>query len=401
MKEIYIENSDAFEKNNITKLIPGSIIRLPKMNKVELAVEEKPVAKIEEIESIVSSVKKTNTESSLKATEPVINNSLEKRIRELRAELDLAKTGISELKETLDTKDRLISEKDGELISLKSTLVKLKINTTADIDLPEVDASPNIVIPDSKPEISELVALALSDPDSKLIEKGFNDKLSNFVNARLESVAAKDLAYMSLALALGLVLLRYRREIYSYTQISLDHPSYYPAKDAKEYNLSERNICYQDNLIDPDYPENNMGLDKITKKKITQEVGFFSDDELEQTEEIEHCEHLVTELFDDLNSHRDEEVISNEWHSIEKVCNEYIGKIKEEASKHQTDTDVVNGEIANFDEMMNDLLNSLNEVEQTIKSKPELNLKETQLTEKDTLPAADAKIEESKKAASV
>ena len=201
------------------------------------------------------------------------------------------------------------------------------------------------------------------------------------------------MVFMSLALALGLVLIRYRREIYSYTQINIEEPSYYPAKEAKDYNLSEKNICYQDNPLDPGRYDNINDFDSFPKKKITQEVGFFSDDELEQTEqteqteEIEHCEHLVTELFDDLNSDNNEEVVSHDWQNIEKVCNKYIGKIKEESSKHKADTDVVKGEIADFDEMMNDLLNSLNEVEQTIKSKPEVILKETQLTAKDTLPA--------------
>ena len=156
MKQIYVGNPDAFEKNNITKLIPGSIINLPKSNKVELAVKEKPAAKTIEIQAIANVVEKTNAESSQKVTKPVVNNSLEKRIRELRAELDHAKTGISELKETLDKKDRLISEKDGELINLKSTLIKLKINTPTDINQEEVDSGTFGVIPITKPEIAEL-----------------------------------------------------------------------------------------------------------------------------------------------------------------------------------------------------------------------------------------------------
>ncbi len=66
--------------------------------------------------------------------------------------------------------------------------------------------------------------------------------LSSAVKEYYDSTSPKELAYLSMALILGWLLIRYRRELYSYTSINFDQPKYYPAPGIDEYELKERNI---------------------------------------------------------------------------------------------------------------------------------------------------------------
>jgi len=85
----------------------------------------------------------------------------------------------------------------------------------------------------------------------------------------------------------------------------------------------------------------------------------------------------VTELFEDLDQPEDISNISTEWKSIEKVCDTYIETVKEKNDLERTlnsttqTTEEQKSEdsgvkVADFEVMMNDLLSSLNDVEETI-----------------------------------
>ncbi len=399
MKAIYIENPEAFEKNNITKLIPGVVIHLPKLSDVEQTPQKNITAQMVKTDSV-------DIDENTQKENPVAASILEKRIRSLRAELDQAKSGLSDLQKSLDTKDSLIVEKDGQLINLKSTLNKLKLNQTT------INKVSKIAEPVTLDELTidklykggakstaEKATLALSKTGSENIDIGFNDKLRNYVTSNIESSSIKYLAYMSLALLLGLILIRYRREIYSYTRINFDQPNYYPTPSSDDkYKLSEKNICYQDTLDDSKQYETENVLEQLTqnnkpdrsrkKYKSYEEVGFFRDDEIEEyddieesdeieksdeienSDEIKHCEHLVTELFDELNNRYEADAVSDKWDSIEKVCDNYIHEIKEEQSSlRHTDKPTGGGAIADFEVMMNDLIQNLNEVEGSINNR--------------------------------
>ena len=294
MKAIFIENPDSFEKNNITKLIIGSVIHLPALSDVEKITDD--VATETAQTDYIDTFDEAETSTQAKGT-PFVS-SLEKRIRELRAELNQAKSGLTSLEVSLKEKDRLISDKDIQLVNLKSNYIKLKINQTSDGK--EINYSDDEAVFNQLNDIqpgSELSQLAI---DSNKKNKKLNF-IEHYLKTYTNGVTTKDLAYFSLALILGLILIRYRREIYSYTNINYDHPNYYPAPKVGKYQLSERNINYQDTLVDPEQfvkgvlPEKSPVAEEVHIDEPI--IGKFSS---EESEEIQHCEHLITELFDDL-----------------------------------------------------------------------------------------------------
>ncbi|KAG1657079.1 hypothetical protein GQR58_023573 [Nymphon striatum] len=257
MKAIYSENTHAFEKNNITKLKVGSVVVLPELSTLNIseassspkdATTEKPVA-AEEIKPQIGDTK--NTDANTVALD---TSNLEKRIRELRNELDQAKAGLAKMKTELDTKDAVIFDKDSQLVDLKSSLIKLKISQTESLENEEL-------IPESSVE-----------DQKKILKKRKILRKSYFEETRLDT----------------------------------DPEIYHEPVD--EFN--------QKSSTDTDNPE-------------------------EESEEIEHCEHLVTELFSDLNSSASSKtevsIGDNEWLGIEKICDDYIESHSEHSKETNTD----------------------------------------------------------------
>ena len=244
-------------------------------------------------------------------------------------------------------------------------------------------------------KIDELKSKTLSA--NKSLSSNTNQGLfKKYAESDIVSFAKTNYSYLTIALLLTLFLVRYRRELYAYTYstINYDHPTYYPVPDADKYQLKERNISYHDPRMDEDSsnyeflsanpePEQEKVSAKVVINPIlveaTQEIFATTDDEKQATindekqattddeKQIEHCEHLVTELFDDLITDENSEDYA-EWQNIEEVCDTYIEKIK--------DTDSViavkeNGalvdEVTDFNHMMSDLLESLDKVDQSVK----------------------------------
>ncbi|WP_299870944.1 FimV/HubP family polar landmark protein [uncultured Cocleimonas sp.] len=504
MKAIYTENPQSFEKNNITKLKVGSVLVLPKLNAIEgitytsdkksnvdtkpkeealnaqkltdssvtsTSVKDSP-QKIDDTNSsartnvinmptkltgIIATNKESVTEklattsinnNAETVVSPIINpdtSNLEKRIRELRSELDQAQSGLSKMETELSAKDAIIFEKDGQLVDLKSSLIKLKISNEKNQEILQSQgfAPEDVIIEDelypettSSSTAAEAVTLSMLKQSSiSKTDEGFNHMLSSLIQDYSNNTSPKNLAYLSMVLILGWLLIRYRREIYSYTAINFDEPKYYPAPGIDEYELKERNITHQEPIteIDPikeyiEDTENNSvaelysdPVQEFTEHEYEEEVEL---DVLEnevpkeesiakETKEIEHCEHLVTELFSDLNSSSSSKtevsIGDNEWLSIEKICDDYIDsrsaedttivvdtlavdtlvvdtpkvaelngselKVTETKSSDSAKNDVIDfkeeklaseSDVTDFDEMMSDLLKSLDGVEKSI-----------------------------------
>jgi FimV-like protein len=387
MKAIYTENPGAFDKNNLIKPIAGSVIKIPALEGIESV--PKDVSEIAETGKMNTSVDSVTDKETKQSTETTANSGLEKRIRELRAELGQAKTGLSDLKVNLENKDSLINEKDSELINLKSALLKLKIDQRI-VD-PGDSATVNNLYGEAtktKPEIAAISEPVATISGADKTSEALNEELKNYITSYFDASSAKDLTYMSLALILGVILIRYRREIYSYTSINYDQPGYYPAPDAEKYQLQEKNITFQDSIMDFDpisndnnspelfddhkshddaaeFVETDESVESVEADESVETVEADESVDQEESEEITHCEHLITELFDDLSTNSEPVIGNTEWDSIEKVCDEYIDKIKEEESvtlSESVDSDQKNS-VTDFEEMMNDLLENLTEVE--------------------------------------
>lgn len=428
LKGIYDNNPDAFEEGKMTSLTTGAIITLPALDSI--ALKPKPKPKItEQLASKtitkVQEVKKPDPNAAItKPENQVVKTDLTKRIRELRKELRQAKESLSELKSNLSNKEILLQQKNIQLESLNTMLTKydkaidsetlaaVAIKTKTDQALLESKIEYK---PKSKAEMAKLKRDLLNRSKktemqlAKLEElknktSGINTQLSsvksesNFKNYHFSSILDSSntkYAYLIVALLLGLLLIRYRRALYSYTysKINPNQPKYYPVPDVDKYDLQEKNI----NFHDPKMDEDPSNYDLITQDPAvqTQESSVsISPHLIEATEEIfdneenkqiAHCEHLVTELFDDLDN-RDDLEKQSEWNDIEKFCDNYIEKIKDKDSKSSkntiidTDSALVE-EATDFNDMMTDLLESLEKVDKSMKKNSKLNEEFPDITE--------------------
>jgi len=456
VKALYSENIHAFEKNNITKLKIGAVLVLPELSKINgttsnitstktddvktqksaeinsnktttANIKSNPKADVIDIptklsiESVIAD-KETNTKKitdTKASTEKVTSTisaldttDLEKRIRELRSELDQAKSGLEKMESELTTKDAIIFEKDNQLVDLKSSLIKLKIDRTKDVSLENKETVPKDILVEKEMTVekprktaAQIATLKILKQSSEVVsEKGFNQMLSNSVKEYYNDASPKNLAYLTMALILGWILIRYRREIYSYTAINFDQPKYYPAPGIDEYVLKERNIAHQEPIREKNAAEeyfeniqnepesvlNDEPIKEIEDEAKLEPIVQKSESKVNESEDIKHCEHLVTELFNDLNSSASSKtevsIGDNEWLSIEKICDEYIENQNENilesvAEDNIAEIDIItaddnhvvdfkdirsSSDVADFDAMMSDLLKSLDGVEKSI-----------------------------------
>ena len=394
MKIIYAENPQAFLKKDLTKLIAGATITIPaKYSDV----------KTSSIQAAIPATDNIQTGKATNSTSQNVNSApLEKRIRELRADLASAKSNLSDMQLRLNEKNTQISGKSTEFSQIQTNLDNIRQDASennkgslASIEAVKAGKSltDSMYTPKSKAELAKLARESMQRKmqtaeaaKAEGIRGGLVKAEKNGGNPTADSehslVSGETLAYGSLALILGLLLLRYRRQIYSYTysKINYDQPSYYPAPDADKYELKETNI----NFSDPKMDEESGNYDFLTE-----EDKIFIDPNLveatKESPEIEHCEHLVTELFDDL-APEETEASDTEWKSIEKVCDNYIEKIKEDEDMNP-DLAEEEGEATDFEHMMSDLLESLNEVDDVVEANEtakggftELSVEKTNIT---------------------
>jgi hypothetical protein len=190
--------------------------------------------------------------------------------------------------------------------------------------------SPNdpsgIEVTDPEPEILKSNVLTTTKNDyiptelNQALSKNIKDKLAEYS----QYMSGKELFASILALLFGLALIRYRREIYAYTNISYDYPKYYPPfgeEEAREL-LKGKSINYQDTPIDSasDIHEENNPI--------------FSD------AQIQECESLANELIENLEMKTTVHNDNADWDELDKACDDFIEEYK--GSNELEITDVSN-----------------------------------------------------------
>ena len=342
MKAIYIANPEAFEKDNVTTLKEGAIIYLPSKVDVEAMSNTKikassPKNKVVPAPKVIP----TSNKSSLKPQNAKEVVNLEKRVRELKRELYKARANFSHLKLSLSEKEALLKEQGQELRELalefkeyedgdapSATLALGKngelltpVDPEEAISAKKAGDSEEILV--AEQDISE--ALLAAQKKSGYIPYNIGDKLASTVKNNLidysKYMSNKEMLSSVLALLFGLLLIRYRREIYNYTRISYEHPSYYPPLGDEEARniLKGKSINFHDTIVDS-YSE-DTGIEKVSKTE-------FSD------EQINECEDLVNELVGDLDkkkTNRDDDV---DWDEINKTCDAYIAEYKDKTNSN-------------------------------------------------------------------
>lgn len=357
MKAIYITNSDAFDKNNITTLIEGAIIRLPSIAEMEEIKKGKTNSeKTKTRDNELNTSSSDNTESSnqtLETNNSIVLNKLEKRVRELKRDLDKASSNFSQLESALISKETIIKEQSESLRELTATLasfgkkpitpifVENEKTLTKGIDnsAPLAILSKATVQPDvqktSQKKVPKNIKAITQKSENELftaltnranIPANFSEKFTDNIKKYIVDYSAymsdKELLNSVLALLFGLLLIRYRRVIYAYTKISYDYPKYYPPFEEKDARaaLKEKSISFQDTLTDDHYNKNNLEF---------------------SNELIQECEELVEELIDDMDVktsiHHDN--VGADWEDLDKACDEYISEFKSESKVTISETD--------------------------------------------------------------
>lgn len=403
MRAIYVANPDAFEKNNITMLIEGALIRLPSIAEIKKIDSANGIAKPSEsknntkepikqkpVEPIKSEQKNSNQqESNNTASDKLVLNKLEKRVRELKRDLNKAHSNLSTLELSLVGKESLLKKQSSDLAKLASTLQLLDADSvnknTLEIGQKEIvsdksdDESQQVILTDSftlddttlesispgdpiefkgsaitTPQSGNIPSETLAATKNGYIPKEINQELTLKVKNKLveysQYMSGKELFASILALLFGLLLVRYRREIYAYTNISYDYPKYYPPFGEEEARalLKEKSINYHDTLI---HTEDES-------RKIHQESNSEFSNEL-----LKECEDLADELIDDLeiktsvHSDNDEE----NWNELDKACNDYIAEYKDNNIVEMTDAhdNIIEGAESQTEEMTFELFEAL------------------------------------------
>ena len=363
LKAIYEYNLDAFVDGKMTNLTIGAAIKVPPLSKLSSYLE--------------------NTTTSA---------DLIKRIRELRKELKETKDSLSGMKIRLKSKEILLEEKEFQIDSLRVESKRLNEIVESGLVLGAAAKEPaqkSIYKPKSHAEIAKFkrellikeekarkqlkkigeIKNRISSPNKPVFNDVNTVELKQYDESNIVSFTKNNYSYLTMALLLALLLVRYRREMYSYMYLTVDSKSsYYSDKDG----LKEQNVSSSDSVMEQeeDYLDSSTAgiilKDKLQTALEPELVETRKRSLLVQTEEerhIEHCEDLITELFDDLdaNQHFDDKV---EWANIEKVCDSYIEKIQESDVVMSDETD----DAMVFNNMMSDLLESLGKVDRRVNS---------------------------------
>jgi len=344
MKAIYTANPHAFLKSNITILKEGAIIQVPPLEEVvgitAVNAEEKAS------HPTINNNKTSANELSHGEENPAVVYKLEKRLRELRRKLTKTKSSLLALEASMHNKESLIDQKTKDLEELKNTINQTKTEVISDhkqtngIQTPSADATIDEGLVGAKTK--QAVTLEASmPPDLKqngYIPENLNAKIKNAALSHIKVFSNKDLLYSTLALLLGLALIRYRKRIYSYIAISYDYPKFYPAKHEKQGILS---------------PEQTAKLEKEIINFQKTLVDSEDEENLEINEDFLHeCEELAESFYQETD---------DSGTSTDKISNSYIDKLSAEIKneKTQEDNNKVNStraeEASKFEEITLDL----------------------------------------------
>ena len=399
MHAIFTKNPQAFSKNKINLLKANALLDIPQLSEIQetapSAIAFNAYIKNETLETKGNSDKMPSQEQSsstsnikesidndataaadvaiienLKNETNAVVTNLEKRVRILRKELSKSTGDLSDIEITLSQKENLLSVKEKEVEQLKNKLLELEttnqslksiinkvpenilsgitkdkslLKDTEYTVLSKNTTSENVTNIEQAGIMTEDAAAYLSSMSNNesIVSPGLNPDAANLPGTEQELLSVKDLSYTALALFLGLLLIRYRKELYEYTSISYDHPKFYPAEDDLDES-GNAGLDYKKTLVNPD---------DGTKTDVP--YATINNDEINE-ETIQECEQLVDELLDELETN---EATHNENSLIvDSVCDQIFDEsmdetIEESMNKTNIDTEIEN----NITEILNDL----------------------------------------------
>ena len=335
MKAIYTSNKEAFLKNNITRLKEGSVIYIPSLSQMSGTA------------SVVVSSRQLiiEHEKNQRAT-----NNLKKKLRELRRDLAKSKSNSFELELTEIEKASL----DEEPVVTQTSETKSTKEAIIDNELLAKDKIKN------KGVVANLPLLGI-DQKGYTVPETAGAMIKTAVVSHAKSMSNKDMVYSIMALFLGLLLIRYRKQLYGYVAISYEHPKYYPAKKSSTKSAEEREkeiIKYHETLVeldkDKDLEINEDFLDKCEtlaedfyNSKDYDEVACdkISDDALEIIKkEIEN------DALEDINLDKTQDTVDANAR-FEKIGLDLFGDLddlEEDSAKQEPSMDA---DVSNFFEV--------------------------------------------------
>ncbi len=332
MKAIFIANPEAFSKNKMTVLLSGAKLRIPTYEEFVGKKARPTTAKhTNTLENITQTKAQTNNQVSLnKNTEKPFNKSssnnpktvnlveaidalensnitiskLQKRIRELRSNLSTITVDYNDLEKALSEDDFLLKIKENQGQKNIQTLINEYKNRSASLAKLQ-----------TKAQIEEKTSLkTIVDNDSFFTSK-------SLVSISENSLSLTDLSYTILALLLGVILIRYRENIYSYNSISYDNPNYYPSdqdiiqqseEEKKKENGNEKDLpslsktlteplqnglsTQNTHTIQDEFPWNNNNTEFLPKKILEKTPKQEENSEISE-ESLQECDLLIDELI--------------------------------------------------------------------------------------------------------
>ncbi len=407
MHSIYQENPQAFSNNKINVLKIGAVLNIPitidtktnnkvvstkisesvstEISKTDKITKTKVSSQLKEVSNDINvinmnPIKKASQSIATEGTTAV--PKLEKRVRELRAELLNVHESTKELESLVIKKELLIKKQKTEIRDLQShieeyietevseTFVAQKITSKEDTSLstsPTFVTDSNLGPQEPAEAYNKEVSLNTSTPTeigaikySSYIPKEATEEWMDTQVAEIRKFAStRDLSYGALALILGLLWLRYRRELYSYTKISRK-PS--AKASVKTYKRKKRNITYQNTLVNPE--------DTIPTEIITS----HSHKEIDNSQ-IQECEILVDDLLKDLEENHIDQY--NHEPIITNFCASEINILKEDKSIESLNLfqEILDDSKINDENAVQDILRELQEdPEKALNKIPEDNI---------------------------
>lgn len=436
MKAIFTKNPHAFSNNKINLLKANALLDIPQLSEIQettpSAIASNAHFKNEtletkgnsdkmpsqELSSSTSNIKESiDNDATAAADVAIIENlknetnavvtNLEKRVRILRKELSKSTSDLSDIEITLSQKENLLSVKEKEVKQLKSKLLELEttnqslksiinkvpenilsgitedkslLKDTEYTVLTKNSTLKNASYKEQASTMTEDATAYLSSMSDKksVVTQGSSPTATNLSGTDQNLLSVKDLSYTALALFLGLLLIRYRKELYEYTSISYEHPKFYPADDELDES-GKTELDYKKTLVNPDdHIETDVQYATINNDEINEET-------------IQECEQLVDELLDELETNEathnenslivdsvcdqviDESMINNESmnntnidpeieNNITEILNDLTGPARQTYT-HPTDInqldDDVSIKVAPFEKEMDNLINSI------------------------------------------
>lgn len=329
MNTIYTENPHAFSKNKINLLKSGAVLTIHTfINRDTVTSHTIKDNSSYQQDSTSKHRQKANTSQptknmakidialiqDLKSANKEIIENLEKRVRELRSELSKVDNNFSPIK-TESRYKNIIRNQNSKGSKPKKPIKKLGTQhkdyyKEVEKNTSEDPTQHRDITNRTEKQITQNLDTLDTNENKKASQKNIEQIISTFLTNKVlednQLINVKNLSYSTLALILGLLLIRRRKELNVYTPIVMDKPLKSTSKDIIPLTTNEDDLQFSEFSIRTikEHPYNNQ----------TQEV--FSDDT------IHECEELVDDLIETLeNPKKSHPIRKNHDIDIETLLN--------------------------------------------------------------------------------